>query len=329
MDENEQMGNVRETLTKVGLSDLLKGTTMAEAGGNSLNVHQYLRFGGPNGISTNPLTGSVIFGENEYDQTGNFLFYDDGDGVFEYELGFEEGFESAVDANGNLTDLVGKTLPILGKDYRVVKAQRTGNLLDLEMMAGQFKTQQAAVGQQTYVIDDTEYAVSMLSVDANGNAQYQINGEVTPVLQPGSVYKLANGLMFGHVNGKDDPDPWLKVTNFALKANKLSWSDSNASDNQYDDYANLLPPVHDNEMIEDARTRIQGQSLPNGNFELSSIRYKLLGDFKVGDGYVGAGQTLGQMLDEPAGIPGQGFDIKYEGFVNGKHLVRVCDKAGN
>lgn len=321
LNQNQQMGDERETLTKYDLSDMLKSSLVATVPG-ATQMNQYLRFGNPsNGMTFNPNTGAVIYGQNEFGQTGNFLFFKDGDGIFEHELEFENGLESVVDANGNLTTLVGQTLPILGKDYRVLTARRTVNALDLGLMAGAFKSQQAGFGPQTYVLNDKEYEVFVRSIDANNNTEYQINGEITPVMQPGQLYKLADGTMFGHVKSTG-ASPATMVADFALDADGLWLSDDDTTDGK------SLPFItRNNEIITTAQVKMLGAPLLNGNFELSDIRYRLQGDFKVGDGYIGPGQKLSQQLAQPAGILGKGFDIEYEGMLpNSKHLVRVCSK---
>lgn len=315
--EGQKIDAVKESLSYLDLPSILEGTAIGTLP-DAAQVHQYLRFGPF--ASNAPQSSAVWNTQNELDQTGDFLYFKDGDRIFEYQLDFENGLTSQVSGN-TLIDLLDKHLPVLGVQRRIVKAKRAGDLVDLILMAGEFKSQAAAFGPQTYIIDGKEYEVNVpyASSEFNGDAQYAINGELTPALSPGEPYVLADGTRFGHVTAKGTNSEAM-IVDFAFNADILEWAD----DTTQDGFESTYMPARNGELIEDAKVRITGTTLPDGTFELSTIRYALLADGKQGDIYIGKGGSLRDQLDEPAGIPGR-LDIIYAGQnADNKHIVRIC-----
>jgi len=184
--------------------------------------HEYLRLGG-----TDVPSGKVIFGQNELDQQGSFLFFKDGNVMFEFDIEFEEGFDSAI-VNNHLVDLEGKTIPIFKLAYTITAATVDSSTGNLKMQLH---------GPQQIVLVDSNFADTLFA-----QAGVEIN----------------------------------------------------------------------NELIEDAEVRFQGALLSPTSFELSSIRYRLKADAKLGDVYVPAGGSLRQQLDEPQGMLGN-WDIFFDG----------------
>jgi len=327
LDENQKMGDHRETLIDFGLSNLLRGSSIVNAIDAS-QINQYLRFGTTNapfmnfgGLPNDPRNATVFFGENELDVIDYHLFFKDGNKIFEYELEFENGLESRIDpVTGRLTDLRGHDINILGDIYRIVEAQRVDQQLDMRFMRGShIKNQTMADGQQNHTIGNKEYAVTVVLNPAEGLVRYNVNGEDTPLMNPGEIYVLADGMRFGQMAGTP-----TRGTTFAFNADALRWADENTNDN----LESSIPPERSGEVIEDAKVKIVGSNLPNGNYELSQIKFSLFADGKLGDIYIGKNQNLRGQLDEPEGIPGDMLDIVYAGKgTNGKHIVRVCDGA--
>ena len=115
LNANELLGDVVETVTANDwrfLEDGMIGQT---------KYNQYLSLPDHNFNNLDPKTGSIIFAENERDVVGNFLVFNDGDVMFEFEIEFEEGLESRV-SGGELVDLKGKTIALFGSAYTISEA---------------------------------------------------------------------------------------------------------------------------------------------------------------------------------------------------------------
>src|SRR3989344_5397328 len=102
LEIGERIGNVRETLTDAFLDALRSGIVTTDEGTTDYN--KYLRFAnrsytinpGNNTNVGNIPSGRVVFDEDEDDVVGHYLYFKDSDTMFEYELEFEEGVESAI-----------------------------------------------------------------------------------------------------------------------------------------------------------------------------------------------------------------------------------------
>jgi len=118
LNVDENLGDVVETVTADVWAFLKDGVI-----GNT-QYNQYLRFNTqPNNgfLNTDVRSGSVIYAENELDQMGHFLFFNDGDVMFELEIGLVNGFDSQI-VNGHLVDLEGKTIPLFKDTYTIISA---------------------------------------------------------------------------------------------------------------------------------------------------------------------------------------------------------------
>ncbi|RJQ20351.1 hypothetical protein C4580_04140 [Candidatus Woesearchaeota archaeon] len=105
----------REVLTAIDTS--LLGTHY-DGGERQLTARQYLFF--KDSLIT------PVFTKNELDVTGYFAHCRDGDELFRYQLEFEKGYTSALDIDGNLIDLVGRTITVIGDTYRVAQSRQNG-----------------------------------------------------------------------------------------------------------------------------------------------------------------------------------------------------------
>ncbi len=73
-----------------------------------------------------------VYAEDEREELGNFLYCNDGDGIFEYEIVFEQGLKSKIE-NGMLASLIGKKLKIFGNEFTIMNAGLTANTVSLEL----------------------------------------------------------------------------------------------------------------------------------------------------------------------------------------------------
>jgi hypothetical protein len=330
LELNETIGDVRETITEVDL-DMLKGGQIVTDEG-STEYNQYLRFN-TTVAGLYPPSGSVTFAEDERDRVGHYLFWNDGDQIFQWELEFEEGLESEVEGD-DLVDLEDEDVIILGQPFVIVDTDITlsNSNLRFEMMGGAISAILGENDKETYVVDGKEYEVEVLVIsetsnDGEGSVKFRINGEITDELEDGETDVLADGTQIGIrdilATGKDIQK---SIVQFYLGAYKVEFQDI------YSDSAFRTSGTEVNEeTIEDSRIRITGSvsSTQNETFEISNIRYDLLADAVLGDVYIPPGSGLREQLDEPEGMLTPFWDIRYEGMMDtGVTIVRV-DAAGD
>lgn len=355
LEIGESLGDVRETLTEVDL-DMLKGGQIVTDKG-STEYNQYLRL--PMNLTTfnvsspQPIHGAVIFSEDERDRVGHYLFFNDGDLVFQWELEFEEGLESSIDGD-DLKDLEDEDITILGQPFVLVDSDvfaagitasnaTIGGVtpqLTLELIGGAVSAVLGENDAQTFVVDGKEYEVEVLVISetaaqGEGSVKFRINGEITDELEDGETDVLADGTQIGIrdilATGKDIQK---SIVQFYLGAYKVEFSDTNTSNTIFEGAGTEV----NEETIEDSAVRILGQFTQSGSsttsltgavYEIQNIQYNLTADAVLGDMYVPPGTGVREQLDEPEGMLTPNWDIRYEGLMDtGVTLVRI-DSAGD
>src|SRR3989338_7247764 len=303
LEIEERLGNVKETVTEFDLNALRGGLISTDEGTTDYN--QYLRFKdtGTNSFATG---GRVLFKEDEDDEVGDFLFFQDGNVMFEYVLEFEEGIESTIEAGTcDMLDLEDEILTILGEEFSVVdtsvgtgagitsggSTSCNGNKVTLQLIGGAILDTLEEGETKTYTYNGKDYQVNVLIVADNaaggdGTVKFRINGFVTDELADGETDILSDS--------------------------------SGVEVNQ--------------ENIEDAQVNILGSIISgtsNTQFELQTIKYRLQSDSPKGDVYIKPGQGLREYLDEPEGMLTPNWDIRYEGLEDTGVSIIKFDAGGD
>lgn len=354
LEIGELIGNVRETFTEVDLDMLKGGQIVTDQGSTEFN--QYLRFltTAPAG---QPFHSAVLFAEDERDRVGHYLFFNDGDLVFQWELEFEEGLESEVEGD-DLVDLEDEDITVLGQPFVIVDTdvivqqlvQLGGGAnitagtrtieLTVELIGGAVSAVLGENDRETYVVDGKEYEVEVLVISetaaaGEGSVKFRINGEITDELEDGETDVLADGTQIGIrdilATGKDIQK---SIVQFYLGAYKVEFRDTNTSDQNFQQAGTEV----NEETIEDSAVRIRGQFTQNGNsattldgtnYEIQNMQYNLTADAVLGDMYIPPGTGVREQLDEPEGMLTPNWDIRYEGLMDtGVTLIRL-DAAGD
>ncbi len=351
LEIGEMIGDVRETLTEVDLDMLKGGQIVTDQGSTEFN--QYLRFPVPGQVSNNQST-AVIFAQDERDRVGHYLFVNDGDVIFQWELEFEEGLESEVEGS-DLVDLEDEDITVLGQPFVIVDTDLRNNSnvfgsagiafggspdLTFELIGGAVSAVLGENDKETYVVDGKEYEVEVLVISetaaaGEGAVKFRINGEITDELEDGETDVLADGTQIGIrdilATGKDIQK---SIVQFYLGAYKVEFRDTNTSDAT----AQQAGTEVNEETIEDSNIVMRGQfisgstlvtALDGAKFEIQNIKYNLTADAVLGDMYVPPGTGIREQLDEPEGMLTPSWDIRYEGLMDtGVTLVRI-DSAGD
>jgi hypothetical protein len=274
-----------------------------------------LRFG--IGGDANLQEMAVNYLEDEDNVLGDFLVIDDTLPFFEWEIEFSEGLEAEIDSNNELSDLEDEVFNIFGTDFTFVDSgiTSTGNIpVTLSFMAGDVSDVLREGETKTYTIDGVDYEVTAVFIsdpnNANPEAKFAVNGELTDGLQDGDTDTLNNGLQIGVrellVNSREG------VVEFFLGANKVEFTDANTATQSFATGVEI-----GNENIEDATISVLGSLVSSNTYEITNIKYRLSADASVGSTiYVPPGHGVREYLDEPEGLLSPTFDILYEGLLD-------------
>ncbi len=330
LELGEDIGNVRDVVTSSDL-DGLEVQKLTNAKGTT-DINQFLRF---NLSASNADSGAVIFTEDEDDEVGAFLFYQDSDDIFELELEFEDEWESDVDANSKMEDIEDDTIKIMGEDFTVIDTlMQSGQSLRLTMASGAVKAFMEEGEEKTFTINDVDYTIKVKSISdvAAPKVVLDINGETTKQLAEGGQDTTKEGLRIvidelisqeaGELTGGDS-------VQFFLGANTVEFTDTNYADDAFVSNVKI-----NDESIEDARVKIKatndsGTTLTSGVLKISNIKYRLAADGKQGDVYAAKDQSIRELLDEPEGLFSPTFNIVYRGLKETATTTIEVDSSGN
>ncbi|MBW2966853.1 S-layer protein, partial [Candidatus Woesearchaeota archaeon] len=325
LEMNEYLGDVVETMDASD-AEALKSFTISNDKGTT-DVNQYLRWNWGASIPTDAAYSKTLYSKDDNDETGDFLWFKDGEEAFRYEMEFVEGFESD-NTSGSLDDLEDETLHILGEDFAVVDADASTTKLTLKLMGGAIHDTIEEGETKTYTLKGKEYEVTALIISdwagAVGSAKVKlkINGEVTKEMQEGSTEILNDGTTIGIrevLPNEAGETAGGDILEFYLGAFKIQFEDSVPNN------LNSGGSVQVNEeTIEDARVDLDFTSTGTV-LTINKITYELDVDGVSGDEpYLSPGEGLRENLDEPEGMLADAWDVRYEGLSDpGVSMVEI------
>ena len=340
LELRESIGDVRNTLTDVEVSGggLAGGRITTDEGTTAFN--QYLRFfDSANVIDNAP---RINYTENEGISdgfVGDYLYIQDSDdptnkstAFFEYELEFESGLESAV-SGSTLPDLEDEEIQIMGTTYTIVDTtvSTSSNEVTLTLLGGAVYDILGEGETKTYTIDGKDFEVTALIIEdvTPASVTFEINGEITKQLGDSETTTLDDGTLVGVSDivlneageaGSGD------IVEMYLGATKLVLKDSDYTDTNFSQNVEI-----DNEDITNALVEIVASELSSATkLEISSIRYRLSADALNGDDvWVEPGHGVREYLDEPQGMLGTDWDIRYEGLDDVATSIVKLDPNGD
>jgi len=340
LELRETVGDVRETLTDVEVAGggLASGKITTDEGSTEFN--QYLRFTD----NADPIQFSprVNFTESEGildGYVGDYLYIRDSDDTsnastsfFEYEVEFESGLESAV-SSSTLPDLEDEELLILGTTYTIVdtSVDTTNNEIKLTLLGGAVYDILGEGETKTYNIDGKDFEVTVMIIEdvTPATVTFDINGEITRQLSDSETTTLDDGTLLGISDivlneageaGSGD------IVEMYLGASKLTLEDT-----EYIDSAWYNGVEIDNDNIENGNVMITAAELSSGTIiEISSIKYRLSAQSMDGvDIWVEPGHGVREYLDEPQGLLGTSWDLRYEGLDDIQTSIIKLDPKGD
>ena len=152
-------------MTELDLNALKGGVVTTDEG--TTNYNQYIRFAetGEYNFTTTLLT---VYQQDEDDNVGDFLYGRSARNqiMFEYQLEFEEGAESAIESTNRLRDLEDEIFNVLGTPMAVATTDiqtATGDLT-LKLLGGAVSDILEEGETKTYTINGKEYETNVLIV---------------------------------------------------------------------------------------------------------------------------------------------------------------------
>ncbi len=310
---NEYLGDVQSALTEDEI-DALRGGMLSTKDGIT-EFDQYLRFG--NSLTT----GKISFAENEDDDVGDYLYFEDSDYLFEYEIDFEDGLQSSIDGN-KLEDIDDESIIILGRDYTIADAEKNGNVVTMRLVGGDYNDMISEGETKTYTIGGKEYIIEALNIDdMQRKVTLNIDGKMSKQLGEGDTM-LFNGVIIGigdiFIHESAEGIDFVKLF---LSARTLILKDD-ASDDSFTAGVKI-----DGQSFGEGLVKIKG-STSGSDYKILSIAYRLQPDVGGGDLYIAPGHGAREYIDAPGAFLGS-WDIVYDGLKNSGTSMITFDPSGN
>jgi len=335
LELREDMGSVRETLSEFDLDGLRGGSVTTNEGRTEYN--QYLRFNSSTLAISNPPLVNFTENDEPVEKVGDFMVVQVGgtnatDSFFEYELQFEEGLESTI-SSSKLKDLDDESVVILGQTYVFVDTtiDTTNNEVKLVLLGGAVYDVLEEGEKKSYTIKGKTYDVQVVLITDQDpeTVVFRVNGEQTSELDDGEVEILSDGTLLGIseiVSNEAGEAGGGDIVEFYIGANKLELEDKEYIDSSFESRVKI-----DNEPLEDAWVELDVNELSSTEIEITSIKYRLVADSLPGltNLYVPPGHGIREYLDEPQGLLGQNWDIRYEGLDDTGVSVIKLDPQGD
>lgn len=339
LELRESIGDVRSTLSDVEVigGGLAGGRVTTDEGSTEYN--QYIRFlDNTLAIENAP---RVNFTENEGIAdgfVGDYLYIQDAnesalatEAFFEYELEFESGLESTI-SSSTLPDLEDEEVEIMGTTYTIVdtKVDTSANEVTLTLLGGAVYDVLGEGETKTYTIDGKDYEVTVMIIEdvTPATVTFEINGEITKQLGDSQTTTLDDGTLVGVSDivlneageaGSGD------IVEMYLGATKLVLKDTDYTDTSFSQNVEI-----DNEDITNGLVAISAAEPSSTKLEISSIKYRLSADALNGDDvWVEPGHGVREYLEEPQGMLGTEWDIRYEGLDDVQTSILKFDPSGD
>ncbi len=315
----EPIGTEYPVLTEYDNGGLASGRLTTQEG--TTVFKQYLRFRqtGPEAFNS----CSFQHGEDDYGKVGDFLFCEEDDPIFEYQLEFQSGFKSEVEDN-RAYDYEDEVIPILGKPFGIVKAEAnpTTKSLKLIMIGGTTPEYLEEGATDVYYVGGRRTVVSVIMVSEVAGQKprviMRVNGQDSDTMRKGETHRFADGSYIGIIDvlpqegGEEMGTGDLVFFTLGGSAGgRIIFHDRDITDDSFD----TGKVQASGENIAKGRVKILG-SFVGDKIIVRSIIYRLLAEGKTGkDVYVPPRHGIKNKLREPEGMLVADFDIISGGII--------------
>ena len=330
LELREPFSSIIGEFSNTQLSGLRSGRITTSEG--TSNYTQRLRLGHPYAGELQSIAVNYVTNDGADDEVrADYLVVESVKPFLEYELLFDPALEGELEGN-LIRDYEDRVLNIAGKDYAIVRASLAASgPVSLLLMGGSTSDDIRENETKQYMINGVAYTVTLLDViDVSGEplrANFSVNGELLPLLAEGDIDVLAGGLQFGVRDLLINPREG--AASFYLGADKLVLADTDVSD---DTFTTGFIEVND-DITANGVLKISGGMTGPDTFGINSIAYRVSmesADGSGGVGYVPAGMSVRDVMDEPELLISDQLDIKYLGLLNrSTHSWSIAPSADN
>ena len=300
LEFNELAGDVLSVISSSHLELLEDGEVRSNSGNGKYTQKLLLENSGM----------EVVYAENDDEVLADYLKLDSGDEIYTYELFFTETLQSDVE-DGELIDIDGKAITMLGNDYTIVKATPTvftlmGGHSALDLYEGETKTVE---------IDgiDYEITVSVIS-DMKNSVKLSVNGESTDEMFEGQTHTLSSGTVIGvkEVIPNEAGDITHDSVSIYVGANKLVLANGQELEINNNDVDETLVTITSSGTDEVIVTSIEVQAMAEDDI------------------YLPSGEVLSSYLDDKNSLINDNWDILYDGLsVEETSLIKLSPKGND
>ncbi len=297
----EYLGDVVDTLTDTRTPALASSTI--STGKSTTLANQYIRF-----KDTDFSSGRILFTEDDHNEVDDFLVFEEDNVTFEYELEFTPGLASNIESN-KLVDLEDEELLMLGRIYTIAEAEKRGNRITLNMLAGAIQDTIAEGETKTYTYNGKTYTVKISLIDdAARTVTFSVNNIISGRQKVGDIDLVDNlnvGITRIYVSEASEQEDQATLV---LGATLLEFTDESVADDSFTQGISI-----DGRTLENTYIKIKGTG-DTDEYTITSIKYRLKAESSSGaDIFIPAGKGLRELTRYPQALLGD-WDIKYNGL---------------
>ncbi len=318
LELKEVMSNVITTVTSSDLKALADGSI-----DNDFGTHKYTQvIEVPSAYVTFATDPDNLWTEVD-DIPAEYLYFPSSSKSYEYKIAFSPALKSDHKADsgsagaGYLEDIRGKKITMLGKEYKILKADHDDTeQISLTLMSGAQTDLLEEGATKTYTIEGVDYEITASTITTS-EVQFVVNNELTSTLTDGDTYRLTDGTEIGVSdileNEAGEAAGGDKVE-FSIGAQKIVIDDANTGNTLYD--ATVTIGSEDLSYVTvDIITSSDGGTTNGADVKISDLKIKYTPSQNL---YVPKGMGLAEVADKVEGEEGNvflsGFDIVFEGF---------------
>lgn len=316
LEINEKFGDVLPALTKKELPELQSGSITTKG---TTTYNQYIRFSGLN-------YPTVQFKKDKEKNVQDFLYIPRNTGVanafFEYELEFEEGLNSDISTDGDLTDLDGKKVHIFNEPYTITTATTTGTVLEITMVSGAASDFIEEEQTKQFTLGDKTYTIQVVSIeDSTKKVKLNVDGKDITDMVKGDIRLLDGGEYVGIAKILTSTGGAKDMAEVFIGAKVIKLKDKDHTDTIFEEGVTINKEAKTSAFVSISASKA-GTSMA-----ISKIKYRLTA---LDDVYAKAGETLSPYLGAQNGSMLANWDIKYAGLLAGAaNTITFTPKGGD
>ncbi|MDP4012623.1 MAG: hypothetical protein Q8R00_03410 [Candidatus Nanoarchaeia archaeon] len=322
LELRENFGDIYSALTEKNLPVLLQGGQVFTSGATT-KYNQYLRFEDADNFD------GLIVNFTKDDKISDYIYVDDGnnasDAMFEYEIEFEEGFESDISSN-KLSELDDETINVLGRVYTVTntKIDIDTNEITIQLTSAPIKATMKEGEKKVFKIEEREYEIEVAVVTdvTTPRVSLIVNGVQLKTIQEGELTPM-NGhfILVDNILSSEAGEGGSDQVDIYIEVDRVTFSDSDYTDTSFVKGLDI-----NGKIITDGFVQIRGTEISSTEFEITSINYRLVTRDEL---HIGAGEGLKEKIPQKEAMITPFWDVVYEGLSNPDKTSMKLDPSGD